>query len=173
LTAVHAALKAAYPRHIVDQPTWLWNNVGGVFGRMAIISCSLTEYVVLFGTSTPQSGFSGYYTGMDVRDIMITGTMQSFGASPTAANPLVYTAEGRQSLLERKDTRYYTMDAYTYMLEYGHGSIPSAFWQGIIAPYLFTSHDWTSLRDQLGVCAEQILPLLRRPHGATAETPAP
>jgi hypothetical protein len=161
LIAVHAALKAAYPQQVVDKPIWIWNNVGGIYARMAIIACGLHEYLALFGTSTPQSGFSGYYPGMEVYDIMLTGSMTSWGAAPAAANPLVYTPGDRRSLLARKETRYYTMGADTYMLDYGRGNIARAFWQGVIAPYLFVNHDWRSLETQLGVCAEQVLPFLR------------
>jgi hypothetical protein len=162
LAAVHAALKAAYPQHVVDRPVWIWNNVGGIYARMAILACGLSEYVALFGTNVPQQGFSGYHTGMDVWDIMVTGSMWSYGAASTAANPLRYTPGERVSVLPRRETRYYTMDAFTYMIDYGRGSIARAFWQGILAPYFFINHDWESLKTQLGVCAERVMPFPRR-----------
>lgn len=54
------------------------------------------------------------------------------------------------------------MDAYTYMIDYGRGAIPAAFWEGVIAPYLFTNEDWESFKTQLGVCAAQVLPHLTK-----------
>ena len=160
LAAVHAALKAAYPQAVVDRPIWIWNNVGGIYARMAILACGLHEYVALFGTNVAQQGFSGYHAGMEVWDIMVTGAMWSYGASAMAANPLRYTPGGRVSVLSRSETRYYTMDAFTYMIDYGRGTIARAFWQGILAPYFFINHDWESLKTQLGVCTEQMLPFL-------------
>lgn len=156
INTVYHALKNAYPREIVDAPLWVWNNVGGVFARMAILSCSVSEYLAVWGADLPQAGFSGYYPEMEVYDIMMLGKMRSYGLRSRQSNPVIYTPGGRISVLKKRETRQYNFDSYTYMMDYGRGTIPAAFWQGIIAPYIFTSHDWDSLFGQLQPCAEQI-----------------
>ncbi len=157
LEAVHAAYKARYGNLIIDKPIWAWNNVGNTYARIAILACSFKEYIALWGTALPQEGFSGVYKSMDVFDIMVTGKMKSGNASSNAANAEVYIPGGRVSHLQRGETRFYTLNEYTYMIDYGRGKIASSMWQGIFAPYLFSNHDWESLSTQFTECMKKIL----------------
>ena len=156
LEQIHQNVESLYPGRALQNPTWVWNNVGGVWGRLRILYCSSKEYIALFGTQLPQSGFSGTYRFMDVWDVMVTGKMHSYSADPRLAFPVSYLP-GDASLLLRKESRHYDMDRFTYMIDYGRGIIPSALYAGVIAPFLFTSHDGRSLRKQLGECGYSML----------------
>ena len=94
---------------------------------------------------------SGRYQSMDVWDVMLTGKMRSFSSEPQQAYPLLYGSTS-VSYLPRGEARFYEMEAYTYMADYGRGSIWRAFWSGIIAPYLFVNHVYVSISRQIGDC---------------------
>jgi hypothetical protein len=153
---LHELLKVRYPGEILDELVWVWNNVGGIYARLAVVSCSMSEYIAFFGTPLEQTGYSGEYPYMDVYDIMISGEMYSHGPSSGEGFPQTYL-EGDVSLLKRNESRVYKMGKFSYMLDYGRGFVPAALWQGIIAPYLFVNHDSQSAKEQLKACATAIL----------------
>jgi hypothetical protein len=153
---IYDLLKEKHPDKILDHSQWIWNNVGGIYARMKILYCSLNEYIALFGTIVPQTGFSGEYSQMDVYDIMYSGEMKSHNAKSEGALPVTYRA-GDVSLLSKNETRVYTMDKFTYMIDYGRGNITPSLWQGVIAPFLFVNHDSHSFKTQLKDCGESIL----------------
>ena len=154
-------LQQRYPQYITRNPVWVWNNVGGVFARMTVLFCSFGEYLALFGSPMRQSGFSGEYHHMDVYDIMLKGKMVSYENYPSGALPLTYIS-GETSLLKKGVTRYYSMEADTYMIDYGRGQISRALWQGVIAPAFYTSHDYKSMKDQLKSCGSSVLNIIRQ-----------
>ncbi len=156
LKQVHQNLEDQHPGKTLRAPSWIWNNVGGIWGRLQILYCSPTEYIALFGTQLPQQGFSGTYRFMDVWDVMLTGKMHSYSADPSVAFPVSYLP-GDASLLRKTESRHYDMDRFSYMVDYGRGVIPASFYRGIIAPFLFSSHDSYSLRKQLGDCGYSML----------------
>lgn len=161
LEQIHQNVDTMFPGKILQKPSWIWNNVGGVWARMRILYCSSKEYIALFGTQMPQSGFSGNYSFMDVWDVMITGKMHSYSADPRNAFPVSYLP-GDASLLRKQESRHYDMDRFTYMIDYGRGFIPASFYSGVIAPFLYSSHDGHSLRKQLGDCGYSMLSNLGR-----------
>src|SRR4051812_33840756 len=67
-------LAEKYPGHIETRTDWLFNMTAGVLGSMTLFHCSLSEYVLLFGSSIGTGGFSGRYL-MDVYDFMVQGDM--------------------------------------------------------------------------------------------------
>jgi hypothetical protein len=156
LEQIHQNVESLYPGKVLQNPSWIWNNVGGVWGRLRILYCSSKEYIALFGTQLPQAGFSGTYRFMDVWDVMVTGKMHSYSADSRMAFPVSYLP-GDASLLRKKESRHYDMDRFTYMIDYGRGVIPASFYSGVIAPFLFSSHDGHSLRRQLGDCGYSML----------------
>jgi hypothetical protein len=157
MIAVHQALKERYPEHITTTLEWgNWNNVGTTFERIAIASCSTSEYVAFWGTNLPQTGFSGRYPHMEVWDIMMTGKMRSFGAAAAESNAITYEAsEHRLSYLAPDSTRVYDLGPQTYMLDYGRGAIVTSFWQGVIRP-AFGNSDWGSAWGQFKACAKEV-----------------
>ena len=156
LTQFEERLKRKFPGKILNDSKWVWNNVGGIYARIKVLYCSTKEYVVLFGTQNPQEGFSGVYSYMNVWDIMLSGSMSSYGAASRRSFPKTYKV-GDISLLRKKESRFYTMDSLTYMIDYGRGSIWRAFWPGIIAPLLFVNHDLHSTYIQIKDCARSWL----------------
>jgi hypothetical protein len=156
LDRIQQILMEKNPDKILENSDWSWNNVGDIYGRIKILYCSMNEYVALFGTQLPQEGFSGVYSSMFVYDIMVTGEMKSHGNSSEDAFPMTYRA-GDISLLKKADSRFYNMGKYTYMIDYGRGNIATAVPQGIIEPYLFSNHDYASLRDQLKNCGTSVV----------------
>lgn len=156
LERTHQLLRQKYPALILPQSRWVWNNVGGVYARIKVLHCSPWEYIALWGTSLPQHGFSGEYSYMKVYDIMLTGEMESNNASVDGAPPRLYTP-GKTSLLEAGETRYYNLNSYTYMMDYGRGNISMAFYQGVVAPWLFANHDLDSLKGQMFSCGQSFM----------------
>jgi hypothetical protein len=144
-------LKESHPGKILNQSEWIWNNVGGIHARLKVLYCSTKEYVVLFGTQDFQDGFSGVYPYMDVWDIMLTGEMKSYSAKMRESYPKTYKP-GDTSLLKRNESRRYSMQGLSYMIDYGRGSIWRSFWSGIIAPYLFQNYDSHSAYIQIKDC---------------------
>jgi hypothetical protein len=67
-----ARLKCDYPGHIHDDIPWVFNNAGGAMGQMKLLHCSLSEYLILFGTPIGTEGHSGRYAS-EVWDFIIDG----------------------------------------------------------------------------------------------------
>jgi hypothetical protein len=155
---IHELLVQQYPKQILSDTKWVWNNVGGVYARIKILYCSMNEYIALFGSSLPQQGFSGEYSNMEVYDIMSAGEMKSFDSSSEKAYPITYLP-GDISLLQRNETRYYNMSKYTYMIDYGRGKpwIIRSLWAGVFAPYFFVNHDTNSMSTQLTDCGKSVI----------------
>jgi hypothetical protein len=156
MNGLYGIAKNKYPTKILSSPKWAWNNVGHVYARILILYCSLDEYLSMWGTSLAQNGFSGYYPKSEYYDIMMTGKMVSNDASSDHALPKTYVP-GDVSLLAKKETRFYEMDKFTYMMDYGRGDIPGDLWEGVIAPFLFANQDSPSIIQQLKDCGSSVI----------------
>jgi C-8 sterol isomerase len=55
---VVSGLREKYPGYIHDDPPWMFNNAGGAMGAMLVLHCSLSEYVIIFGTAVGTEGHS-------------------------------------------------------------------------------------------------------------------
>lgn len=56
ISSVVRQLRERYPRHILPNARWMFNNAGGAMGGMLVLHCSLTEYVIIFGTPLGTEG---------------------------------------------------------------------------------------------------------------------
>ncbi|MFZ9596437.1 MAG: hypothetical protein ACO3A2_10210 [Bdellovibrionia bacterium] len=161
LMRLHQTLLEKYPDKILKNPTWVWNNVGGVYARFLVLYCSFKEYLGLWGSSIKQAGFSGVYPHIEFYDIVLSGEMKSNSAQSQKSLPKIYHA-GDVSLLSRNESRFYSLDKFTYMIDYGRGRIAEGFWQGVLSPFFFANHDASSLKEQLKSCGGSIVNHLTR-----------
>jgi len=145
-------VQAAFPSaqlEPVDQDV-VFNFAGGALGHYRMLYCSRREYLIVFGTPLGVNGYSGRYI-VDVHDWTLTGEMRIHRVgdfSPTVLAP------GSWAKLLADDSKIYTAEADTYMLEYARGRISSAFKFGITAPARNVSRDFVNMRGQIRSCLD-------------------
>jgi len=120
LAFVAAHLDRALPGRIEMRPNWVFNNAGGAMGQMSLLYCSLSEYVIVFGTPIGTEGHSGRYRS-EVWDFMIAGEMWCYHEGETART--VYRP-GDAAYLGARRAKGYRIPDFAWMLEYGRGPIP-------------------------------------------------
>lgn len=129
-------LKALYPQHInLDNP-WIFNNAGGAMGQMKLLHCSITEYILIFGTPIGTEGHSGRYA-TEVYDFMIDGEMWCYHAGEFDR---VVFKPGDAAYLGADKAKGYAVPDHAWMLEYSRGPIPSMVPFGL-ADTLFSTLD--------------------------------
>jgi hypothetical protein len=131
-----AELKRNYPGHIRDDIPWLFNNAGGAMGQMKLLHCSLSEYVILFGTPIGTEGHSGRYA-TEVWDFVFDGELWCYEEGELERNvfgpgDVAYLGEGR--------AKGYAVPNGAFMLEYARGPIPSMLAFGL-ADTIFSTLD--------------------------------
>ncbi len=114
-------LYARYPKHIARSCPWIFNNAGGAMGQMKLLHCSLSEYILIFGTPIGTEGHSGRY-GTEVYDFMLDGEMWCFHAGEFQRT--VYRP-GDLAYLGPDQAKGYVVPNHAFMLEYARGAIPS------------------------------------------------
>ena len=119
-SAITEELASRYPGHIYTGPRkWIYNSAGGAKGLLTLLHCSLTEYVILFGTDIGTMGHSGCYR-TEVFDWVFAGEMWCFeGARPERKT----YRPGSQAYLAADQTKGYRIPDRGWMLEYARGPI--------------------------------------------------
>lgn len=158
LAEVMGTLQSHYGDHIASTEPWVYTMLGGMVGVMKVLHCSLTEYVVLFGTPFGCQGFSGRYS-VNLVDVMLYGQMEIYTRhAPTHVERLL---PGHKSVLHRGCARGYRCPGEVWMLEYGRGlligSLPMLF-TGALANAL----EWNAIRLTLASYGRQALRSLLR-----------
>ncbi|CAN8073030.1 unnamed protein product [Agarophyton chilense] len=114
-------LRDTYPKYILNDPPWLFNNAGGAMGSMLVLHISLVEYVIIFGTPVGTAGHTGRFMADDWFTILHG---EQWAASPGSLEREVFRP-GNQHLLPRGSCKQYLMKPDSWALEYARGNILS------------------------------------------------
>ncbi len=120
--AVIDGLQSEYPDWIHPQE-WIFNCAGGAVGVMKLLHASLSEYILIFGSSIGTEGFSGRYR-IAIHDYVLAGDMWTYTDDNIAAK--VVTRPGERAYLSPDRCKGYRLPDGCWMLEYGRGPIPTA-----------------------------------------------
>ena len=136
-TQIVAELKRKYPDHIHDDIPCLFNNAGGAMGQMKFLHCSLSEYLILFGTPIGTEGHSGRYTA-EVWDFIFAGEIWGYGEGELERQ--VFKPGEFHHLGSGRAEGYKIPDTGSFMLEYARGPILSMMAFGL-ADTIFSTLD--------------------------------
>lgn len=70
VTYIRNELTARFPKNVFRHSPWIFNNAGGAMGSMLVLHCSLTEYVIIFGTALGTEGHTGRFWADDYFTIL-------------------------------------------------------------------------------------------------------
>ena len=133
--SIVATLEKRYPGHINKEQQWIFNNAGGIhpshpplililrhhcagaMGQMYLLHCSLTEYVIIFGTPIGTEGFTGRFLADDYF-IILKGEQQAFNLGEFARESY---KPGDMHHLPRGSAQGYRCPDHCFALEYARG----------------------------------------------------
>lgn len=113
-------LAAAYDGHIESSEDWIMSLAGGATGVMTVLHCSLSEYVLIFGTPIGTEGFSGRYR-IEIHDFLLSGEMWMY--TDDRCGERIICRPGDAALLQRGRVKGFRLAEGSWMLEYGCGPI--------------------------------------------------
>lgn len=146
-----------YPETTTYTGDWLWNSAGGAMGSMAVLHCSFSEYIIIFGSTTGTEGHSGRHTADDFFTILYG---EQWAALPGTAEKEVYK-QGDQHLMKRGVAKQYRMPDTCFALEYARGNIvmmmPFGFFDA-----LFSTLDFLTMWQTVMASAGNMIPNLIR-----------
>jgi C-8 sterol isomerase len=140
ISRISHELHKIYPQYIDLEEEWMFNVAGGAMGHMTLLHCSITEYVIIFGSPIGTEGFSGRFMSDDYFTI-IEGEQHSYYAGEIQARIF---KPGDRNLMPRGTATGYRMPVPTYALEYARGNIPTMLPFGF-ADTFFSTVDFLSL----------------------------
>ncbi|KEG13943.1 putative C-8 sterol isomerase [Trypanosoma grayi] len=158
VAAVIDEVTKAYPVHATYTGKWMWNNAGGAMGTMTVLHCSLSEYLIIFGTSVGTEGHTGRYHWAEDFFTIIYGEQW---ASLPGVSPREVYKQGEQHYLPRSTAKQYRMPDTCWALEYARGNIPSMLFFGF-ADLFSSTLDVVALVQTVFGSAGQMIPNLLR-----------
>lgn len=150
-------LSARYPGHILQNSEWIFNNAGGAMGQMLVLHASITEYVMIFGSSIGTEGHSGRFLAEDFFYIL-EGEQWAYAEGDLERR--VYRP-GDLHVLEAGKAEGYRMPDRCYALEYARGVIPAMLPFGF-ADAVGSTLDLSSVGRTVGVYTKGVLSSLAR-----------
>lgn len=124
---INNELARIYPGHIDTNREWIFNVAGGAMGQMDLLHCSITEYIMFFGTPIGSEGYSGRFLADDFF-MIIEGEQHSY--EPGDLDPKIYRP-GDVNIMRRGLATGYKFPAKGFALEYARGWIPTMLPFGI------------------------------------------
>jgi C-8 sterol isomerase len=112
-----------YPDHITKKQDWIFSCAGGAVGVMTVLHGSLSEYVAIFGSAIGTEGFSGRYK-IGVHDFVLAGEMWTY-TGERVGHRVIHKA-GEHAYLRPEQVKGFKFPEACWLLEYGHGPIPTA-----------------------------------------------
>lgn len=150
-------LSARYPGHILENTDWIFNNAGGAMGQMLVLHASITEYIMIFGSSIGTEGHSGRFYASDYFYIL-EGEQWAYAEGDLERR--VYRP-GDLHVLPAGSVEGYRMPDRCYALEYARGIIPAMLPFGI-ADAMSSTLDVSSVARTFGVYTRAVVQNLVR-----------
>ena len=156
--AITQGLASHYPKHIDTGPRkWMFNNAGGAMGQMSLLHCSLSEYILIFGSPIGTEGHSGRYR-TEVYDWVFNGEMWCYHEGESERT--VY-GPGSKAFLGGGRVKGYRLPDHAWMLEYARGPIPLMLPFGLADTMMSTLDFKTLGRTMVGYGQKTVRSLLR------------
>lgn len=157
IAQIRAELSERYPGHILPDSDWIFNNAGGAMGQMLVLHASITEYVIIFGSSVGTEGHSGRFFAQDYFFI-IEGEQWAYAEGDLERQ--VYRP-GDLHVLPPGKAEGYRMPDCCYALEYARGIIPAMLPFGV-ADAMSSTLDVSAVGRTFAVYTKGVLSSLAR-----------
>src|SRR5690606_5800536 len=150
-------LPERYPGHILENTDWIFNNAGRAMGQMLVLHASITESIMIVGSSIGTEGHSGRFYASDYFYIL-EGEQWAYAEGDLERR--VYRP-GDLHVLPAGSVEGYRMPDRCYALEYARGIIPAMLPFGI-ADAMSSTLDVSSVARTFGVYTRAVVQNLVR-----------